>query len=205
MSDCITMVLGISFYLPLDWSPDTGSPLQQSILLGGNQFKSAHSWFLPSSLVLSASDSTKSPPVDCLRFIVSVTFSKILGRTQRLSLFLVRFSLLDIAQQDMESVLPQGRLGQSLPKRWSVPWETEGDRMLGWIMSWRFLRCSCTRPNIYFVIFRLLGIFTSLLIPETKRKTLEELTGEDHWLHIETTPSGGNLTEDMSENGKAEA
>jgi MFS transporter, PHS family, inorganic phosphate transporter len=29
-----------------------------------------------------------------------------------------------------------------------------------------------------FALFMLLGIFTSLLIPETKRKTLEQLAGE---------------------------
>jgi PHS family inorganic phosphate transporter-like MFS transporter len=58
-------------------------------------------------------------------------------------------------------------------------------------------------PSVHFVIFRFLGIFTSLLIPETKRKTLEELTGEDHWLRIETAPNGGNLSESISENEKA--
>lgn len=31
------------------------------------------------------------------------------------------------------------------------------------------------------LINRFVGIFTSMLIPETKRKTLEELTGEDHY------------------------
>jgi PHS family inorganic phosphate transporter-like MFS transporter len=30
-----------------------------------------------------------------------------------------------------------------------------------------------------FALFMLCGIFTTLLIPETKRKTLEELAGED--------------------------
>jgi len=35
------------------------------------------------------------------------------------------------------------------------------------------------------------GIFTSLLIPEPKRKTLEEMTGEDHWLNVEV-PSNGD-------------
>ena len=36
---------------------------------------------------------------------------------------------------------------------------------------------------------RLVGIFTSLLIPETKRKTLEELTGEDQ--HYESGDHSG--------------
>jgi MFS transporter, PHS family, inorganic phosphate transporter len=36
---------------------------------------------------------------------------------------------------------------------------------------------------------RFLGIFTTLLIPETKRKTLEELTGEDSWMNVETPAS----------------
>jgi hypothetical protein len=38
----------------------------------------------------------------------------------------------------------------------------------------------------------LVGVFLTLLIPETKRKTLEELTGEDHWLHMEV-PANGDL------------
>lgn len=32
-----------------------------------------------------------------------------------------------------------------------------------------------------FALFMLVGIFTTLLIPETKRKTLEELSGEDEY------------------------
>ena len=32
-----------------------------------------------------------------------------------------------------------------------------------------------------YALFMFLGIFTTLLIPETKRKTLEELSGEDHY------------------------
>lgn len=39
---------------------------------------------------------------------------------------------------------------------------------------------------------RFVGIFTTLLIPETKRKTLEELTGEDHWLNMQTPANGTN-------------
>ena len=41
-------------------------------------------------------------------------------------------------------------------------------------------------PHYSFLTFRFAGIFSSLLIPETKRKTLEELTGEDHWITSET-------------------
>lgn len=44
-----------------------------------------------------------------------------------------------------------------------------------------------------FALFMLCGCFTSLLIPETKRKTLEELSGEDHQAHslssIESNPA----------------
>jgi len=32
---------------------------------------------------------------------------------------------------------------------------------------------------------RLVGVFTTLLIPETKRKTLEELTGEDSYYNTD--------------------
>jgi hypothetical protein len=32
-----------------------------------------------------------------------------------------------------------------------------------------------------FALFMLCGVFTTLLIPETKRKTLEELSGEDYY------------------------
>jgi MFS transporter, PHS family, inorganic phosphate transporter len=32
-----------------------------------------------------------------------------------------------------------------------------------------------------YALFMLLGIFTTLLIPETARKTLEELSGEDDY------------------------
>jgi len=37
---------------------------------------------------------------------------------------------------------------------------------------------------------RFVGIFTSLLIPETKRKSLEELTGEAHYYDIEQSING---------------
>ena len=47
---------------------------------------------------------------------------------------------------------------------------------------------------------RFLGIFTTLLIPETKRKTLEELTGEDSWSDTET-PS--NESKDNSNGNEA--
>lgn len=50
---------------------------------------------------------------------------------------------------------------------------------------------------------RLVGIFTSLLIPETKRKTLEELTGEDHWLNMEVPANDNNLSGTNSDNEKA--
>lgn len=55
-----------------------------------------------------------------------------------------------------------------------------------------------------FALFMFVGIFTSLLIPETKRKTLEELTGEDHWLNMEvpTSRDNGNLSAD-NDNEKA--
>jgi len=51
----------------------------------------------------------------------------------------------------------------------------------------------------------LVGVFLTFLIPETKRKTLEELTGEDHWLHMEVPANGDhtNLSGSNSENEKA--
>jgi len=42
-----------------------------------------------------------------------------------------------------------------------------------------------------------------LLIPETKRKTLEDLTGEDHWITTGTAGDGDNHAESGSENEKA--
>jgi hypothetical protein len=42
-----------------------------------------------------------------------------------------------------------------------------------------------------------------LLIPETKRKTLEELTGEDHWITTEGAGNGDVHAESGSENEKA--
>jgi PHS family inorganic phosphate transporter-like MFS transporter len=53
-----------------------------------------------------------------------------------------------------------------------------------------------------FLTLRLVGVFLTFLIPETKRKTLEELTGEDHWLHMEV-PANENLSGSNSENEKA--
>ena len=41
-----------------------------------------------------------------------------------------------------------------------------------------------------FALFMALGILTSLCIPETKRRTLEELNGEEH--ETETPESGIN-------------
>jgi len=46
-----------------------------------------------------------------------------------------------------------------------------------------------------YALFMLLGIFTTLLIPETARKTLEELSGEDDYAsadHAESEVQGGN-------------
>ena len=58
--------------------------------------------------------------------------------------------------------------------------------------------------------YRLLGIFTTLLIPETKRKTLEELTGtvvlcranhvgEEQYLHMEPAINGNGSAHDSVE------
>ncbi len=46
--------------------------------------------------------------------------------------------------------------------------------------------CMPRWPSLQLSIFMLIGIFTTLLIPETKRKTLEELSEE---LHGEVDPS----------------
>lgn len=56
-----------------------------------------------------------------------------------------------------------------------------------------------------FALFMLVGVFLTFLIPETKRKTLEELTGEDHWLHMEVPSNDdhANLSGSNSENEKA--
>jgi PHS family inorganic phosphate transporter-like MFS transporter len=48
-----------------------------------------------------------------------------------------------------------------------------------------------------FALFMFVGIFTSMLIPETKRKTLEQLTGEDQYLidddaHVPANGSNGS-------------
>jgi MFS transporter, PHS family, inorganic phosphate transporter len=57
-------------------------------------------------------------------------------------------------------------------------------------------------PFFFYVTIRFCGIFTSLLIPETKRKRLEELTGEDHWITSESTGTGANRAESGSEDEK---
>jgi MFS transporter, PHS family, inorganic phosphate transporter len=46
------------------------------------------------------------------------------------------------------------------------------------------------RHTLRVLIVRFVGIFTSLLIPETKRKTLEELTGEDHYYYNDSPVNG---------------
>jgi PHS family inorganic phosphate transporter-like MFS transporter len=42
-----------------------------------------------------------------------------------------------------------------------------------------------------YALFMFLGIFTSLCIPETARKTLEELNGEDDYANGPVRPGGG--------------
>ena len=43
-----------------------------------------------------------------------------------------------------------------------------------------------------YALFMFLGIFTTLLIPETKRRTLEELCGEDDLAaHVPGSPASG--------------
>lgn len=70
-------------------------------------------------------------------------------------------------------------------------------------MLWKYLLCSCKFPLLLpYLTSRLVGVFLSFLIPETKRKTLEELTGEDHWLHMEV-PANGDPNLSGSENEKA--
>lgn len=54
-----------------------------------------------------------------------------------------------------------------------------------------------------FALFMLCGVFTSLLIPETKRKTLEELSGEDTDTLV--NPSPMILPEKMSGEKQPEA
>jgi hypothetical protein len=66
-------------------------------------------------------------------------------------------------------------------------------------MSWRFLHCSCKDIHYSQILtLRFVGIFLSFLIPETKRRTLEEMTGEDHYLRMEVPQNGAN-----SDNEKA--
>jgi PHS family inorganic phosphate transporter-like MFS transporter len=55
-----------------------------------------------------------------------------------------------------------------------------------------------------FALFMLCGVFTTLLIPETKRKTLEELSGEDTDTLVNPSPmihpekvSGENKSETL--------
>ena len=46
-------------------------------------------------------------------------------------------------------------------------------------MSWKFSHCSCKDiHHSQILTLRFVGIFLLFLIPETKRKTLEELAGE---------------------------
>lgn len=43
-----------------------------------------------------------------------------------------------------------------------------------------------------YALFMLLGVFTTLFIPETKRKTLEELSGEDQPLPVRVADAGSS-------------
>lgn len=52
-----------------------------------------------------------------------------------------------------------------------------------------------------FALFMLCGVFTSLLIPETKRKTLEELSGED--VYWDSTPTLAHQQDKVAEEGLA--
>jgi MFS transporter, PHS family, inorganic phosphate transporter len=47
-----------------------------------------------------------------------------------------------------------------------------------------------------YALFMFLGIFTTLCIPETKRKTLEELSGDDIDEHMEHEAVQDNVSED---------
>lgn len=55
-----------------------------------------------------------------------------------------------------------------------------------------------------YALFMLLGCFTTLLIPETARKTLEELSGEDDYANRETlrNSSTGDRDSNQIEGGK---
>ena len=46
----------------------------------------------------------------------------------------------------------------------------------------------------FYALFMFLGIFTTFLIPETKRKTLEELSGEED-LYASSRSAGADLQE----------
>ncbi|CZT08585.1 related to phosphate transport protein [Rhynchosporium graminicola] len=50
-----------------------------------------------------------------------------------------------------------------------------------------------------YALFMFLGIFTTLLTPETKRKTLEELSGEYAFANNETITGGATVTEPKAE------
>lgn len=52
-----------------------------------------------------------------------------------------------------------------------------------------------------YALFMLLGCFSTLLIPETKRKTLEELSGEDEYASPSNSSSNGGV---IVAEGKAE-
>ena len=64
----------------------------------------------------------------------------------------------------------------------------------GQIMLCKYTHSSCNSTPSLDINFRFLGIFASLLIPETKRKTLEELTGK--YLRYITKSRRGTLPSD---------
>lgn len=51
-----------------------------------------------------------------------------------------------------------------------------------------------------YALFMLLGCFTTLLIPETARKTLEELSGEDDYANNNETNRSHSSTGDRESN-----
>ena len=181
----------------------TGSQLQLLTPSVVNRFKLAASLFWPFFSPSSVLDSTKFQPVAYSHFTASAISSRTSAPTQPPSSFLVRSSRLDTAQLHTELALRLGRsVLSSLKPCWDL-WEIEEEPTRGWIMSWRSLHCLCKFPfsstSSYF--YRLVGIFLSFLIPETKRKTLEELTGEDVWMnaHKEIPLSGVSGTNSDNE------
>lgn len=176
----------------------TGSQLQLLIPSVVNRSKLAASLFWPFFSASSVLDSTKFQPVAYSHFTASAIFSRTSAPTQPPSSSLVRSSRPDTAQLHTELALRLGRsVLSSLKPCWDL-WEIEEEPTHGWIMSWRFSPSLCLSSiSSFYWQFRLVGVFTSLLIPETKRKTLEELTGEDHWLNNETPGNGthsGNIS-----------